>query len=183
MADDPRLQRGINNGGDDASSLRFVWRHDHFGRQRPEGSPERTRSAMPGGPRPGVPARRRHVLVMLVDDDASNREAVHLALPRAFELIALPNGAEFMGMVEAYEPDLVILDLQMPPQSGFRLCQGLRDHPEFRHIPVLFLTDIKEAGDFHKMIEARGDAYLSKPFDAAAFLDTIERLVGSRPRG
>ena len=116
-------------------------------------------------------------LVLVVDDDPSVRESVAAVLPREYQFLSLPDGSEFMETVEAYEPDLIILDLHLPGEDGFSLSRRLRGRAEFGHIPVLFLTGMKDEATWRGLLEAQGDAYLTKPFEARLLRDTIVNLV------
>ena len=160
---------------DEKAASEYVWRYDDFGRRQPAGGED--------GPLAGGADRstaKRSVVVLAVDDDPTIHDAMRLVLPRSYRLIGLSEGKEFMQMVEAYEPDLIILDVHLPGESGFVLCQRLRARPEFRHIPVLFLTVVAEDVAFRELLEVHGDAYLPKPFEPASLRDTVERLVGWR---
>lgn len=71
--------------------------------------------------------------VLLVDDDASIRRFVEMALEELdIELIACPGVAEALAVLQAQAVDLLITDLMMPGQTGFDLLQQLVDHPEWR---------------------------------------------------
>ena len=118
---------------------------------------------------------------MLVADDPALGKAVRLALPRRYRLIGLCSAAALTEALEAYEPDVIILEARLPGQDGLSLRRRLRERAEFRHIPVIFLTDADETEGFLKSLEAHGDAYLPKPFDAAGLLGSVERLLGARP--
>ena len=120
-------------------------------------------------------------VILVVDDDASVRASVAAVLSRSCQFIGLPDGSEFMETVEAFEPDLIILDLHLPGEDGFSLYRRLRGRAEFLHIPVLFLTSLKEESTWRHLLEAHGDAYLTKPFEAGVLRDTVIRLVGGRP--
>jgi DNA-binding response OmpR family regulator len=113
---------------------------------------------------------------LAVDDNAWARRSVAAALPRECQFIGLADGSEFMDTVEAYEPDLVILHL--PCKGGSSLTGRLRRRAEFRHIPVLFLTAMKNGAAFRRLLEADGDAYLTMPFDARVLRETIVQLLG-----
>jgi DNA-binding response OmpR family regulator len=116
-------------------------------------------------------------VVLAVDDDVSARESVAAVLPREYQFIGLPDGREFMETVEAFEPDLIILDLHLPGEDGFTLSRRLRSRVEFRHIPVLFLTALREEATWRRLLESQGHAYLTKPFEPRSLRDTIVRLV------
>ncbi|MCX5796930.1 MAG: response regulator [Elusimicrobia bacterium] len=119
-------------------------------------------------------------VVLAVDDDASVRAEVAAAMPRSYRLIALPDGSEFMETVEAYEPDLVILNPQAPGEDGVSLARRLRSRAEFRHIPVLFLTSMNEEAAWRRLLEGQGDAVLAKPFAPGELRNAIVRLVEGR---
>lgn len=115
-------------------------------------------------------------VVLLVDREAAAHEAARSALPRRCELVSLRSGADFLEAVEAYSPDLVILDGRPPDGEGLALCRRLRARAEFQRIPVLFLTGRRRQEDL-RCSAVRGDAFLSEPFDAAALRDAVRRLL------
>lgn len=118
--------------------------------------------------------------ILMYDDDGAIRETVRLALPKGFEVVGLGDGRDFLGDVEAYHPDLIILDVHMPGEDGFQLCRRLRASPRFRSIPVLFLTVLSEDVGFLKLLEVNGDAYLNKPFEPIDLVATVRRLINPR---
>jgi len=172
------LSQGIGGAGIVAAAPGFVWHHDGFARRSAGNRSAQSGSEARVEPGPQASIGKGAALVLIVDDDAAVREAVRLVLPRRYDLIDLPDGGEFMNTVEAYEPDLIILDVHMPGEDGLSLCRRLRARPEFSHIPVLFLTVMDEKACFLKLLEVHGDAYLPKPFDPASLVDTVERLLG-----
>ncbi len=125
----------------------------------------------------GKARRGRCVLIMVVDDDPELRGAIRLLLPKQYEVIGLAGGEEFLEMVQAYQPDLIILDVQLPGRDGFALCRELRGRADFRRIPILFLTALDEAVGFPRSLKADGDAYLTKPFDPRELLAAVGRLL------
>ena len=174
-------ERGPAASGSPArAGAQFVWRGDELSRRSPGGVPDRPAVGARSRPLPEIPASGGRVMVLIVDGEAAVRETVRRLLPRRYDLIGLPDGGEFIKTVEAYEPDLVIMDARLSGEDGFSLCRRLRARAEFRHIPVLFLTVIKEESDFLRLLEVHGNACLPKPLDALALLDTIERLLGGR---
>ena len=68
-------------------------------------------------------------------------------------------------MVMREQPDIIIMDIQLPEVSGLEVTRRLKENPAFSHIPVIALTAYAMKGDKEKIIEAGCDAYLLKPID------------------
>ncbi len=77
------------------------------------------------------------------------------------------SGAEALRVVKAFEPDLILLDVMMPEQSGFEVAAALQDDPATRYIPIIFLT--AAAADESKVqgFEIGARDYVTKPFNFA----------------
>lgn len=124
-------------------------------------------------------SRRRKARLLVIEDDSDIREALQLLLAGKYELVGLSHGARIIEMIDGYEPDLVILDVTLPGRDGFELCRTIRSSPQHRHLPVMFLTVLRDDASFVRSINANADAYLNKPFEAGELKDTIARLVCS----
>ncbi|HZK66831.1 MAG TPA: response regulator [Chloroflexota bacterium] len=121
--------------------------------------------------------------LLLVEDDESLRgylvECLELA---GHQVDGCRNGLEGLELFDGRHPDLVILDLDMPVMSGFRLLGLLRRSERARRgrIPVIVITgqDIEEAMDVVSI--GAPEAYLKKPFSSDKLLKTVERLLARR---
>lgn len=122
-------------------------------------------------------SRRRLARLLLIENDDDIREALRLLLGEKYELVGLSHGARILDMLDGHEPDLVILDVNLPGKDGFELCRLIRETPRHRHLPVMFLTVLRDDESFVKSLNAEADAYLNKPFDPAELKGAIERLV------
>lgn len=127
--------------------------------------------------------RLRRARVLVVDDDPNVRLlcATNLRLD-GFDVIEAGNGQEGLERVEAYAPDLVLLDIRMPVLDGFELATAVRRNHRTSHVPVVFLTGeaTREAEERAAAIGAAG--YFTKPFDPAAVSRFIaDVLAGSHP--
>lgn len=138
---------------------------------------------IPGGagPADGVASPGPSRLIIVVDDDPEIRSAVRLILPKHYEVVGLAGGEEFLEIVQAYQPDLIVLDVRLPGRDGFMLCRELRRHTAFRRIPVIFLTALCDRMGSLMSSKAGGDAYLMKPFGPEELLGTIDRLLEQPP--
>jgi diguanylate cyclase (GGDEF)-like protein len=105
---------------------------------------------------------RTHVLV--VGDDAALLERT-ITLLRAHDLdvTTLQDPSHFWQTLERHNPDVLLLDLEMPGFNGLELCQAVRADPRWSQLPVLFLTAQREAESVRAVFAAGADDYLNKP--------------------
>lgn len=115
--------------------------------------------------RTGVLARPR---VLVVEDEAPIRAALGRAFDTAgYDVRALADGAGFEQSVEAFRPDLVVLDVMLPERDGFALAHALRARSD---AAVLFVTARDELDDRLHGFAVGGDDYVTKPFAMAELL-------------
>jgi putative two-component system response regulator len=109
--------------------------------------------------------------VLVVDDIAANRELLIAHLERLkYDVREARDGVEALEAVEALEPDLILLDVDMPRLDGIAVCQRLKAHPSRRLIPIVILTASQDRETRLRGIAAGADDFLSKPFDANELL-------------
>ena len=82
-------------------------------------------------------------------------------------------------MIQDAAPDLVLLDLRMPLMHGYRVIRNLRRRPETAGIPILVVTGVGDE-DGRVALTQGADAYLTKPFQAGALVEAVERLLERR---
>jgi signal transduction histidine kinase len=121
--------------------------------------------------------------VLLADDNADMREYVRRLLDGPFRVLTARDGEEALAILEAEAPDLLLTDVMMPRMDGFTLLKHVRNHPERKNTPVIFLS--ARAGEEAKVegLDAGADDYLVKPFSARELLARVEgniRLAESR---
>jgi len=119
--------------------------------------------------------------VLVVDDDASIRDFINIALTdEGYEVAVAENGAEALDILGRRKPDLILLDMRMPVMDGWMFVQAYR-RTTGPHAPIMVLTAARDAAD--RAEQVRADAYLSKPFHLDALLACVRRLVtASGPR-
>ena len=77
-------------------------------------------------------------------------------------------------------PDLILLDIQMPGINGFEVCKRLQQHEQTRDIPVIFISALDEVLDKVEAFEAGGADYITKPFQILEVLARIEHQLKLR---
>lgn len=129
-----------------------------------------------------APERSETASVLIVDDDVIFLDTLRSILePWGIKLTTLESPANFWQILQLTQPDLVILDVEMPEISGIELCQILRSDPNWQELPVLFLTARQDAKTIQQIFEIGGDDYISKPIVGAELIARINnRLERSR---
>jgi putative two-component system response regulator len=126
-----------------------------------------------------APVARPNVLV--VDDVPANRELLQGHLDDlGYEVREARDGIEALEAVEAEEPDLILLDIDMPRLDGIAVCERLKAHPTRRLIPIVILTASNDRNTRLRGLAAGADDYLSKPFDPKELLIRTKVLLRQR---
>lgn len=116
--------------------------------------------------------------ILVADDEPVNRALIQRRLQReGYRVLTAQNGSEAVEKTQATLPDLVILDVMMPEMDGMEACRLIKENPETRDIPVIFLsardeTEMKVSG----LILGAND-YISKPFKAEELLARVSVAI------
>jgi len=116
--------------------------------------------------------------ILAVDDSASMRKMVSFTLASAgFKVVEAVDGVDAFEKAEKQSFDLVLTDQNMPRLDGIGLTRKLREHPNFKHTPILILTtessdQMKQAGR-----AAGATGWLVKPFDPARLIEVIRKVI------
>ncbi|ABS25035.1 response regulator [Anaeromyxobacter sp. Fw109-5] len=120
-----------------------------------------------------------HRSILLIEDDSGIRDTVAECLAsEGYEVAPVENGREALSWLRntsrrnTARPDLIMVDLVMPVMNGAQFIEELRGDASLRDIPIVLMT---AASPSSAMPLPRADAYLAKPFDLGALLDTVER--------
>ena len=102
--------------------------------------------------------------IMVVDDDVVQLTELRIFLePWGLKVMGLSNPEKFLEALDSYQPDLLILDVEMPKIDGISLCQVVRNDPRWSGIPILFLSAHQESEMVHRIFAAGADDYINKP--------------------
>jgi DNA-binding response OmpR family regulator len=112
--------------------------------------------------------------VMVVDDDMEFLQLLpSLLQPWGFKLTTLNDPRQFWDVLEAVDPNLLVLDIEMPYLSGIELCKVLRTHPYWRRLPVLFLTIHRDLAIRDQAFAIGADDLVHKPVVAKQLANRI----------
>lgn len=121
------------------------------------------------------------LLILIVDDEPGIRLAISDYLELAgYSVISAQNVQEALLMLKTYHPHLMISDIKMPGKDGYELVKQVRQRPEYRLLPVIFLTERNSTQERIQGYKVGCDAYLPKPFEleelGAVIRNLLERL-------
>lgn len=118
------------------------------------------------------------MVILLVEDNQFNRDMLARRLKRAgFTLATATNGLEALIAVDQHQPDLIVMDMEMPELDGWDTTAYLKSLPITRHIPIIALTGHASEDACQRCFKAGCDAFMTKPCDFAMLLSTIAALV------
>ena len=113
--------------------------------------------------------------ILFADDSATVRYIVREYLEsEGYSLIEASDGKQALRLIKNRDPDLVLLDLQMPEIDGFAVCEAVKNDLD---IPVVILTSMDDETDRDWAMECGADEYLTKPVDQEKLLECTNRYL------
>ena len=113
--------------------------------------------------------------VLIVEDDNNIAELLHLYLEKeSFETVVAEDGLKGLELFEAFQPDLVLLDIMMPGMDGWSVCRKIRESSK---VPIIMLTAKGETTDKVSGLEMGADDYVVKPFEIKELLARIHAVM------
>ena len=117
-------------------------------------------------------------LIYIVEDDENIREIEEYALKNAgYQTQGFSSAKEFYQRIEEMLPDLCILDVMLPDQSGNEIVRKLRKYPETRERPVIMVTAKTSDVDLVRGFEDGADDYIKKPFSIIELISRVKSLL------
>lgn len=116
--------------------------------------------------------------IMHVEDDESIRAVAEIALVdvAGFELLSCDGGHSALAQVEAFMPQLILLDVMMPQMDGLQTFSALKQLPSLADVPVVFMTAKIQQAEKQQYLDAGALAVIDKPFDPMLLGETLESL-------
>lgn len=121
--------------------------------------------------------------ILLVDDDRDFVEATRIVLESApYDVAVAYDGDEALRKVRDVDPDLIILDIIMPEQHGFKVCEALKSDPDLSNIPVIMLTSLSQqmgetAFSLSDGMMLEADDYVDKPVAPEELLRRVKKFL------
>ena len=117
-------------------------------------------------------------LIYIVEDDESIREIETIALKNSNYIVsAFENAKEFYKKLDELVPDLILLDVMLPDESGYDIVRKLRQRPATQDIPIIMVTAKTTEMDMIKGLDGGADDYIKKPFSIMELITRVKALL------
>ena len=117
-------------------------------------------------------------LIYIVEDDESIREIQTIALKNSNYIVsAFENAKEFYKKLDELVPDLILLDVMLPDESGYDIVRKLRKRPATQDVPIIMVTAKTTEMDMIKGLDGGADDYIKKPFSIMELITRVKALL------
>jgi CheY-like chemotaxis protein len=94
-----------------------------------------------------------------------------------YQILTAMDGEEAINLAQTDNPDIILLDIQLPRFNGYEVCGYIKSDPTTSHIKILMLSGMAQNSDRQKAKEANADGFINKPFISKELLEKIESLL------
>jgi len=116
--------------------------------------------------------------ILVVEDQQDNRRILRdLLTSSGFDIIEAEDGQSGISAAKKHQPDLILMDIQLPVLDGYEATRQIKSDPELRSIPIIVVTSYALSGDEQKAREAGCDAYVTKPYRPRDLLAKIREFL------
>src|SRR3990167_4324415 len=115
--------------------------------------------------------------VLIIDDDIVVRKSLAKSLSIHYQILSAVNGEQGIEMVAQEQPDIVLLDVEMPGMNGYEVCDKLKHNSSTQDIPVIFLSSRSNLRERMLGYEMGGTDYIVKPCDTEELLDSYDSIA------
>jgi len=125
-----------------------------------------------------------NVKILYVEDNFENRLLVRrILMAEDYEFFEAGDATQAMKVVETTQPDLILMDINLPEVDGYTLTARLKENPKLSQVPIIALTANVMKGDRERILDAGCDGYIQKPIDVDALPNQIRSFLGDVGRG
>ena len=120
--------------------------------------------------------------VLIADDEPNIVMSLEFLMEQSgYEVRVARTGEEALAAVEAFQPNLILLDVMMPRKNGYEVLQAIRGNPARRETRIVMLTAKGRDVDMEKGLGLGADAYVTKPFATRELVARVKGLLGDAP--
>ncbi len=117
------------------------------------------------------------VILVVEDNDDNRRLALKILAGRGYTAVGVVDGREALNKLADVDPDLVLMDINLPDMDGYEVTRRIRQQEEFAGLPIIALTAHAMAGDEEKSLDAGCNGYIAKPINARTLPDSIAAVL------
>ncbi|MBD2189397.1 response regulator [Pseudanabaena mucicola] len=130
---------------------------------------------------PSPPNHNSKFSILIADDNEANVLTISTYLEaHGYRLLIANNGQESIALTKSENPDLILMDIQMPSMDGIEAIQKIRQIPSLVNVPIIALTALAMADDRDRCLAAGASEYIPKPVKLKALAQTIQQLLESK---
>jgi len=122
--------------------------------------------------------------ILVAEDERDIRELIGFTLRFAgFDVVLAMNGLEAVEKAPDVQPDLIMLDVRMPKMTGYEACRKLKENPDTREIPVVFLSAKGQEGEIEQGLASGAMEYIVKPFAPDELANQVKEILARQGKG
>ncbi|WP_169544818.1 MULTISPECIES: response regulator [Sneathiella] len=116
--------------------------------------------------------------VLIVEDNELNMKLFHdLLEAHGYATLQTKDGMEALSLARQHQPDLILMDIQLPEVSGLEVTKWIKEDEDLRSIPIIAVTAFAMKGDEEKIREGGCEAYIAKPISVGNFIETVKGFL------
>ena len=116
--------------------------------------------------------------ILVIEDQELNRKVVRIVLQsKGYTVVEATDALEAIARLKDAVPQLILMDIALPGQSGEDLTKQIKANLDWVDIPIIALTAAAMSGDRERILKAGCDDYLSKPIDIKVLVERVETLL------
>ena len=116
--------------------------------------------------------------ILIVEDNDLNMKLLNdLLQAHGYSTLQTMDGHDVIKIAREHNPDLILMDIQLPEISGLEVTKMLKADDDLKSIPVIAVTAFAMKGDEEKIREGGCEGYIAKPISVPTFLDTISKFL------
>jgi len=116
--------------------------------------------------------------VLIVEDNELNMKLFHdLLEAHGYDTLQTKDGMEALSIAREHQPDLILMDIQLPEVSGLEVTKWIKEDENLKSIPVVAVTAFAMKGDEEKIREGGCEAYIAKPISVTNFIETVKSFL------
>jgi len=115
-------------------------------------------------------------LILVIEDNEQNLYLMRFLLEKnGFTVIEATDGISGVELAKKEEPDLILLDIQLPRMDGYSVAREIKNNAVLNKTPIVAVTSYAMAGDRERAIASGADGYIEKPIDPEKFIEQITK--------
>lgn len=122
--------------------------------------------------------------ILIIEDNEQNMYLLTFLLNNhGHQVVQARDGRQGIELAERENPDLILLDIQLPEMDGYAVTRKIKTIPPLAEIPIVAVTSYAMVGDREKTIDAGCSGYIEKPINPETFMEQIRDFMPGMPQG